>query len=323
MRSTVICSTVWYISDLAGFTLAMMMSTVAPARSQGTPDIRSWVDGYYAEYAAMSAAPTGPAMDRWLARYAPYAFFEDPTLGSSAIGRDTIRKAYVEGFTGPLGPVRWNILRRVTTGDRVAVEGWLEGTRTGKPFRTRFTTWLEIRDGRIAHQIDYVDYVSIRQQGDGAEPVPGRTSDTAPASSRGRRDAARALGVVDELYRRYEAIPVLASSAGVDRFADMLTEDFTLEDPTARMRADGREKMRAVLNALLAKGEYGVVHWEVDRRLTDGEWVVVEGTWRGMFKNRPFATRFTTWFLVHSDKVARQIDYLDYQTFRRQTEPRK
>ena len=106
-------------------------------------------------------------------------------------------------------------------------------------------------------------------------------------------------------------------------YADMLTEDFTLEDPTARMRADGREKIRAVLNALLAKGEYGVVHWEVDRRLTDGEWVVVEGTWRGMFKNRPFATRFTTWVLVRGDKVARQIDYLDYQTFRRQTEPRK
>ena len=323
MRSTIICSTAWYISGLAAVTVGMMASSAAPARSQGTPDIRSWVDAYYAEYAAMSAAPTGPAMDRWLARYAPYVFFEDPTLGSSAIGRDTIRKAYVEGFTGPLGPVQWNILRRVTIGDWVAVEGGLEGTHTGKPFRTRFTTWLEIRDGRIAHQIDYVDYASIRQQGAGVEPVPVGTSDTAPPSSSAGRDAGRALAVVDELYRRYEAIPVLASSAGVDRYADMLTEDFTLEDPTARMHADGREKIRAVLNALLAKGEYGVVHWEVDRRLTDGEWVVVEGTWRGMFKNRPFATRFTTWFLVRGDKVARQIDYLDYQTFRRQTEPRK
>ena len=100
-----------------------------------------------------------------------------------------------------------------------------------------------------------------------------------------------------------------------------MTEDFTLEDPTARVRGHGRGQPRADLNALLAKGEYGVIHWEVDRRLTDGEWVAVEGTWRGVFKNRPFATRFTTWLRVRGDKIARQIDYLDYPTFRRQTAP--
>ena len=201
------------------------------------------------------------------------------------------------------------------------MEGWLEGTQSGRPFRTRFTTWLKVRDAGIVHQIDYVDYASIRRQVAGAEPVPGGTPDTAPPSRRRARDASRALRVVDEFYRRYEAMPVLRSTAGVGRYTEMLTDDFTLEDPTAPARADGREAFRATLNDLLAKGEYGVFHWEVDRRLTDGEWVVVNGTWRGIFKERPFATRFTTWLLVRGDRIARQIDYLDYPTFRRQTSP--
>ena len=93
-------------AGLAAAAMGMMTGTVTLTQSERTRDLRSWVDAYYAEYSAMSAAPTGPAMDRWLARYAPYAFFEDPTLGASGIGRDTVRNAYVEAFTGPLGPVR-------------------------------------------------------------------------------------------------------------------------------------------------------------------------------------------------------------------------
>jgi hypothetical protein len=94
------------VAALVGTTGDMVHAQPASAR-----DVWAWVDAYYAEYSAMSAAPTGPAMDRWLARYAPFAYFEDPTLGQSAVGRDTIRKVYVAAFTGPLGPVRWRVLR--------------------------------------------------------------------------------------------------------------------------------------------------------------------------------------------------------------------
>jgi ketosteroid isomerase-like protein len=124
----------------------------------------SWVDQYYADYTAMSAAPTGPAMDTWLAHYAPDAFFEDPTAGVSGTGHDQIRKPYVQAFTGPLGPVRWTILRRAISGDWAVVEGWVDGTQSGKPLRTRFTTWLKIQDGRIVHQIDYLDYAPFKRQ---------------------------------------------------------------------------------------------------------------------------------------------------------------
>ena len=48
-----------------------------------------------------------------------------------------------------------------------------------------------------------------------------------------------------------------------------------------------------------------------------------EGTWRGLFKGRPFAARFTTWLEVRADKVARPIDYIDQATFRRMTDPAK
>ena len=150
----------------AGFVALLMGVTggIARAQVENARDVWSWVDAYYADYGAMSAAPTGPAMDRWLARYASSVFFEDPTLGQSAVGRDTIRKAFVEAFTSSMGPVRWTILRRAASADWAAVEGWVEGTLNGDPFRTRFSTWLKIEDGQIVHQIDYVDYTPMRRQ---------------------------------------------------------------------------------------------------------------------------------------------------------------
>ena len=151
---------------------AASVAATASAQSRETAGTQAWVDEYYADYTAMSAAPTGPAMDKWLAHYAPYALFEDPTARLSGIGHDRIRKPYVEAFTGPLGPVHWTILRRVTSGEWTAVEGWVDGTQTGKPVRARFTTWLKIRDGKIVHQIDYLDYATIRRQVAGEEVVP-------------------------------------------------------------------------------------------------------------------------------------------------------
>ena len=135
-----------------------------PTQQRDVSAMWSWVDQYYADYTAMSAAPTGPAMDKWLSHYALDAFFEDPTAGVSGTGHDQIRKPYVQAFTGPLGPVRWTILRRATSGDWAVVEGWVDGTQSGKPLRARFTTWLKIQDGRIVHQIDYLDYAPFKRQ---------------------------------------------------------------------------------------------------------------------------------------------------------------
>lgn len=302
-------------------TIVGVAAVASAAARQPRVAAGSWIDQYYADYTAMSAAPAGPAMDTWLAHYAPYAFFEDPTAALSGLGHDRIRQPYLEAFTRSLGPVRWTILRRVTGGDWTAVEGWVNGTQQGKPFRTRFSTWLKMRDGKIVHQIDYLDYAAVKRQVAGEQPVGGEPPEPAPASGRGGRDAGRALRVTDEYYRRYEAMPVLASPAGLARYADLLTRDFTLEDPTARLTCTSREQMHAWLKGALASRDHGVFHWEIDRRITDGRWVALEGSWRGVYKGRPFATRFTTWLQVRGERIARQIDYLDYATFRRQTSP--
>ncbi|MDF2771370.1 MAG: SnoaL-like polyketide cyclase [Geminicoccaceae bacterium] len=296
----------------------------AGAQSRAAPPMRSWIDQYYADYTAMSGAPTGPAMDKWLAHYAPYAFFEDPTAGLSGIGHDRIRKPYVEAFTGPLGPVHWTILRRVTSGEWTAVEGWVDGTQTGQPVRARFTTWLKIRDGKIVHQIDYLDYATIRRQVAGEEVVPREGGEPPATATRGRHDAHRALRLTEEFYRRYESLPVVASpAAGLARFVELLTEDFRLEDPTGRLSYSPRAAMHAALRRALATGDQGPIHWEIDRRIAGGEWVAVEGSLRGVYKGHPFATRFATWLQVPGDRIARQIDYVDYATFRRMTSPPK
>jgi ketosteroid isomerase-like protein len=311
------------LATIVGSAVGATVPATASAQHGDATAMWSWVDRYYADYTAMSAAPTGPAMDKWLAHYAPYAFFEDPTAGLSGMGHDGIRKPYVEAFTGPLGPVHWTILRRVSSGDWTVVEGWVDGTQTGKPVQTRFTTWLKIRDGKIVHQIDYLDYAAMRRQVAGEEAVSRRRLEAPATPGRGGSQRDRALRLTDELYRRYEAMPVLASPAGLTRYVELLTEDFKLEDPTGRLTYHSREKMHASLKDALATGHHGLFHWEIDRRITDGQWVALEGSWRGVYKGRPFATRFTTWLQVRGDKIARQIDYVDYATFTRLTSTSK
>jgi hypothetical protein len=127
--------------------------------------------------------------------------------------------------------------------------------------------------------------------------------------------------VVDEFYRRYDAMAEASSDDGVARFVDRLTEDFQLEDPTAGLRYTSRADLSAALTKVRAAGDFSTIHWEIDRRITDGSWVAVEGTFRGVYRQRPFAARFTTWLRLRGDRVAQQIDYVDYVTFRKMTSP--
>jgi ketosteroid isomerase-like protein len=320
------CVLLMRVAILAGLGLAAGPVAPASAQERDLTAVWSWVDAYYADYSAMSAAPSGPAMEKWLARYAPYAYFEDPTgaffadspNGISVIGRDEIRAAYLPAFSGPMGPVRWTIQRRVANGDWVAVEGWVDVPQRGKPTRTRFTTWLKIHDGQIVHQIDFMDYTGIQRQVAGEEPVP--TGAPEPLRSiRTPNGTERALRTSAEFYQRYERVPLLAPEAGIAQYLAHLTPDYRLEDPTGQLDLDSLDKVRTILQEALAPGKFGTFHWEVSRTLTDGEWVAVEGSLRGLYNGRPFSTRFTTWLQVRGDKVARQIDYLDYATFRRMT----
>jgi len=48
----------------AGVLLAVMAPKPAHAQRRDTSDLPRWVDGYYADFTAMTAAATSPAMDR-------------------------------------------------------------------------------------------------------------------------------------------------------------------------------------------------------------------------------------------------------------------
>jgi hypothetical protein len=146
------------------------------------------------------------------------------------------------------------------------------------------------------------------------QPLPRPAGDSTPTL-----DPARAMRVTDEFYRRYDALPAAPDSAGLERFLELLSADFAIEDPIAHIALGSRDAFRTALGKVLASGRYGGIHWQVDRRVTNGEWVAIEGSFRGTYDSRPFGTRFTTWLRVSGDRVVQQIDYLDYATFRRQT----
>lgn len=291
------------------------MAGIAAAQ-QPDADLCAWTGRYYAAYSAMSAAPGGTAMEEWLQFYEPFAFFEDPTAGVSAIGHDRIRKPFAEAFSGPMGPIRWTIQRCVFNAEWVAVDGLVDGTYNAKSVSARFTTWLKVRGGRIVHQIDYVDYSALTGTISRADASPAATW---PSGSRAISDGDRAHRIAEEFYLRYDALSRATGSSALDGYLEQLTDDYSLEDPTARVTIGSREALRRALRDILDSRRYGAVHWQVDRRISNGEWVAVEGAFRGVHDGRPFGTRFTTWLQVRGDKIARQIDYVDYATFRRQT----
>ena len=90
---------------------------------------------------------------------------EDPTAGFRIMGRKDYRATFEREFLAhSWGPARWVIMHHATSGDWVAVEGVFTGMVDERAFATRFTTWLQIRDGRIAHLVDYVDYPTMMRR---------------------------------------------------------------------------------------------------------------------------------------------------------------
>jgi ketosteroid isomerase-like protein len=108
---------------------------------------------------------SGAGIERMFQLVADSVRMEDPTAGFRITGRNDYRATFEREFLAHRwGPARWAIMHHVTTGDWVAVEGVFTGLVDERAFATRFTTWLQIRDGRIAHLIDYVDYPTMMRR---------------------------------------------------------------------------------------------------------------------------------------------------------------
>jgi len=243
------------------------------------------VDAYYRAYEAVDTA----------AMYAMFhdsLRFEDPGIPLDAKSK----REYIDGIrryllANTLTDVKWDIRRRVFEGDWAVVEGTLRMTVNGVQQRqpTRFTTLMRFAGRKIIHQIDYIDYASMRRD----QYVDG-------------------WQVIDGLYAAADAMKQ-GDTGAVDRFASFYADTASYEDPTAGLVGKGRSQIRAAFADAFLSGQWGDMKHTIDRRVVQGGWYVVEGTISGVRRDKKFTARFTAWHRVARGVIVHQIDYVDYR----------
>jgi ketosteroid isomerase-like protein len=243
------------------------------------------VDAYYRAYAAIDTT----------AMYAMFhdsLRFEDPGIQLDARSKrefvDGIRQYLV---ANTLTDVEWKIRRRVFDGDWAVVEGTMRMTVNGVPQRqpTRFTTLMKFAGRKIVHQIDYIDYASMR-----------------------RDQYADGWKVIDGLYASADALKQ-GDTAAVDRFASHYADTATYEDPTAGLVGKGRSQIRSAFADAFLSGQWRELKHTIDRRAVQSGWFIVEGSITGVRRDKRFTTRFTAWHRVAAGVVVHQIDYVDHR----------
>ena len=91
------------------------------------------------------------------------------TLGQSVVGRSAYRERLV-GFLAGFSGLHYEIERLIADGSDVAVAyrmsaQWRENAAaTPRPFTIRGMFRFEVRDGLIAHRVDYWDSAEFRRQ---------------------------------------------------------------------------------------------------------------------------------------------------------------
>jgi mannose-6-phosphate isomerase-like protein (cupin superfamily) len=270
--------------------IALLSCAIAPvARAQragaNATSPRRLVEAYYRAYEAVDTA----------AMYAMFhdsLRFEDPGIQLDARSK----REFTEGIrryllANRVTDITWDIHRRAFDGDWAVVEGTLRMTVNGVPPRqpTRFTTLMRFAGGKIVHQIDYIDYTSMRrdQHADGWQ-------------------------VIDGMYAAADAL-TRGDTAAVDRFAGYYADTATYEDPTLGVVAAGRSRIRAAYADAFLPGEWRDLKHTIAHRAVQGGWYVVEGTIAAVRRDRPFTARFTAWHRVAGGAIVHQIDYVDYR----------
>ena len=274
-----------------GCAIAPVARAQRPTASATSPG--AIVDAYYRAYEAVDTT----------AMYAMFhdsLRFEDPGIRLDARSK----REFTEGIrryllANRLTDVRWDIRRRAFDGDWAVVEGTLRMTVNGVQQRqpTRFTTLMRFAGNKIVHQIDYIDYASMRrdQQADGWR-------------------------VIDSLYASADALRQ-GDTAAVDRFASYYADTAVYEDPTAGLVGTGRSQIRAAYADAFLRGEWRDMKHTIDRRAVQSGWYVVEGTITGVRRDRRFTARFTAWHRVDGSVVVYQLDYVDYRWLRSADKP--
>jgi ketosteroid isomerase-like protein len=84
-------------------------------------------------------------------------------LGSGCVGIDEYRKR-LPGFLASMPGLRYDIEDIVADGDHVFAAYTLRTTANDKPIAVRGVMRFLVRDGRIAHRIDYWDSLVFQRQ---------------------------------------------------------------------------------------------------------------------------------------------------------------
>jgi len=84
-------------------------------------------------------------------------------LGSGCVGIDAYRQR-LPGFIASMPGLRYEIEDVVADGDRVCAAYTLHTTANDRPIAVRGVMRFLVRDGRIAHRIDYWDSLVFQRQ---------------------------------------------------------------------------------------------------------------------------------------------------------------
>ena len=105
-----------------------------------------------------------------------------------------------------------------------------------------------------------------------------------------------------------------------DKMLDLLANDISFEDPTFRLRHEGRESMRKMVEE--AAAGFQQVKIEPSLVVIDPPWAAMQTTISGILKMADtFATinvRGATFLMIEKDKIKKWTDYYDYRTYNEQ-----
>ncbi len=124
---------------------------------------------------------------------------------------------------------------------------------------------------------------------------------------------------IDDLLDRFFAA---YAAMDVDGLAALLAPDVLFEDPTFRLRREGRDAVRRMM--LDTRARYSAVSVTCHNRVVAGDRAATEQTVTATVRatdgpDRRVAVRGASFFAVSGGLIHRWTDYVDYQTFSEQT----
>lgn len=152
--------------------LSLMLLCALPVRAE-VDDTDAIVDPWIDAYERFD-------LDAFLAFYAEDTRFEDPTAQIMFASRNELKAAYVGIMNGRWGGnFEFDRTRTISQGDTIVMEGLFSLTWNGEKAAINFTTWLEIKDGKIQRQLDLFDYNALRRQIEGyGQGLPAEYTDS-------------------------------------------------------------------------------------------------------------------------------------------------